>query len=536
MTRSHGIFSRTGAVALLTLALSGPAFAMTAAEYFEDGNRLLEDDLYFAALLRYRQAGDAGYSSPLLQFNVGVANYRAGQYVRARESFMLALDDPELGPLAQYNLGLNAYATGDTEESLRWLRLARDQAEDDTIARYAEVAIGRVLSGDTREAPEVEKTLRVEESRGFTKLALNAKISFGNDSNPFRAPSAPYIDYSDPNQPVIVPVEQAGAFMPVALGAKYQLNAYDNEGFFAAYRLDGRYYQDKELENANEYLHEVSFGSEYRHRDDETGRERRLYSAFRIGQRDQVYYDRDNGGRQVANDVDVSDRFRYVRYGPELALRQFYGRFGFGIRGRAELWNYDPVEEVPEYDHEFFLLSTYAQVEFTPTSLLRVKATGYTRRFGDRRARSLDGSLDIDNDTLTYNYLEGTVTARQRVGGKFWFGVDYEYRQREDKFVGYADYTRNSYGAEVRWGLGSRLDFEVSGHYRLYNFTNAYAFHDPARGAKTLESRDTNVRATYRMTPSLFLVFEATIDEQVSTDSRLEYDRSQFVLGVHWEP
>ena len=48
------------------------------------------------------------------------------------------------------------------------------------------------------------------------------------------------------------------------MSAKYRVNAYSYEGFFGAYRAAGRFYQDKELKNGNEYIHELSFGSEYR--------------------------------------------------------------------------------------------------------------------------------------------------------------------------------------------------------------------------------------------------------------------------------
>ena len=42
--------------------------------------------------------------------------------------------------------------------------------------------------------------------------------------------------------------------------------------------------------------------------------------------------------------------------------------------------------------------------------------------------------------------------------------------------------------------------------------------------------------ATYRMTQSLNLVFEAVIDDRDSTDTRIAYQRSQLVLGVEWFP
>jgi len=50
-----------GLLLCIAIGLGAPtAHAVTAAESFADGNRLFRDDLYWAALLRYRQAAEAG--------------------------------------------------------------------------------------------------------------------------------------------------------------------------------------------------------------------------------------------------------------------------------------------------------------------------------------------------------------------------------------------------------------------------------------------------------------------------------------------
>lgn len=87
---------------------AGHAVAMTAEQYFADGNRLYRNDLYWAALLRYQQAADEGLDSAVLHYNTGVAHYRAGQYVRARQAFERALGEPALRIASHYNLGLTA--------------------------------------------------------------------------------------------------------------------------------------------------------------------------------------------------------------------------------------------------------------------------------------------------------------------------------------------------------------------------------------------------------------------------------------------
>ena len=44
-----------------------------------------------------------------------------------------------------------------------------------------------------------------------------------------------------------------------------------------------------------------------------------------------------------------------------------------------------------------------------------------------------------------------------------------------------------------------------------------------------------SVIATYRITRNLSLVAKAWLREVVSNDIRIQYDRTQYVLGVRWE-
>ena len=530
-----GLFSL--ATAIFCLLPGANVVAMTANDYFEDGNRLFRDDLYWAALLRYRQASESGLDTPLLHYNTGVAHYRANQNIKARESLLRALESPTLRVGAQYSLGLNAYALGDMDEALRWFRLARDQNQNEKLANYSRIAISRIHSRQTTAVePEVVRVRARRQPQEFAHLDFRARISFGTDDNIFRTPGQPYIDFSDSTLPLVTPEVKSGVFMPVSMSATYWVNAYNNEGFFGAYRVAGRYYQDKELENGNEYSHELSFGSQYLRRDEETSRTRKVYSAFKVAQHDEVYYDPDNGGVRQSSGIDIGDRFNYVRYGPEISFRQSHEHLSVGFRAKGQLWNYDTVESVPEYDHEFFLFGVMTQYRFAPSSLVRVSVDKYSRRFGDRPSFELDGSQQLGAPPVRYDYLDVSLVARQRVFDSMWFGVEYLRTERQDRHVGYNDYTRDSYGAEFHWDIGRRFDFAATGFYRLYNYPNALAFHNPLVGIKTLESVDLNLIVSYRMTRSLYLVFEGRIREKTSNDTRIAYDRNQYILGVRWEP
>ncbi len=509
------------------------ALAASARQMFADGNRLFRDDLYWAALLRYSQAEQAGMDTPLLHYNAGVAHYRAEQHIRARESLLKAARDPRLRAISHYNLGLNSYAADDLDDALHWLRKARDQQSNQRISDLARIAIARFKRGSRETDPVVILAASKVAERKLFVLDLSGRISFGTDSNIYRTPSQPYIDLADPNTPIVNPIVQSGTFLPYDFLAKYSINSLKNESFFAAYRLSGRFYQDSLFTSADQYQHELSFGSEYHRRED--GRERKVFSAFAIAQHYESYFDPDDGVERTAGGLNISDRMSYLRYGPELWFRQSFKKFSFAGHLKGQLWNYDDVIAVPEYDHEYFALSTNVQYKFTRTSLLRITVGAYTRRYGDRPSFELDGQQLAGNPTIEYDYLEAGLTTRQRIGGRFWFGFDYRRTEREDKYLGYNNYTRDTYSIEFNWRPGKKLRLNANAYYRVYDYENAFAFHNPVAGRKTLETLNASLFATYKLAWDLTLILQYNYRDVASSDTRIAYDRTQYVLGVRWD-
>lgn len=518
----------------LVMFLAAPqnAAAATANELFTDGNRLFRDDLYWAALLRYGQASDAGMDTPLLHYNTGVAHYRAQQYGRARAALLEASRHGPLQAISLYNLGLNSYAQGDINDALDFFRQARDQQQRADISNLARRAISQ-LNHELEMADWLEVPAAVRErERSFAHFDISARVGAGIDDNVFRSPSVSYVDLADPNRPLVTPNVQEGVFIPVSLTAKYQVNTLENEGFFGVYRLGGRYYQDKNLGNANEYLHEFGFGSEYRRRTER--RERRIYSAFKIAQHDETYYDPDTGLERDLSGVQIGDRMSYIRYGPEMWMRQTFGRFSIGGRVKGQLWNYEKTTAVPEYDHEYWQIGVNSQIQFTSTSVLRLTAEYYTRRFGDRPSFDLDGNQFVGRRPVRYDYADYGIEARQRITRAIWFGVEFARTERIDQYLGYNNYLRDNYGAHLHLSMGDRFDLDVTAGYRIYHFENAFAFNDPAAGRKTLETATGGAMATFRMTDTLTLVGEYIYRDVASNDTRIAYGRSQILFGVRW--
>ncbi len=108
---------------------------------------------------------------------------------------------------------------------------------------------------------------RREEQRPVAGFDIRARIGFGSDDNIFRAPSDPYIDFADPTLPIIVPETFSGTYLPVDFRAGYAINNLPYESFFGVYRMEGRFYDGDTENNADEYFHELRFGSEYDRRE-----------------------------------------------------------------------------------------------------------------------------------------------------------------------------------------------------------------------------------------------------------------------------
>jgi hypothetical protein len=530
--RGRSLIVATVLAAFLCLTPAQQSFALTSDEMFADGNRLSRDDLYWAALLRYQQAYEAGMNSAVLHYNIGVTNYRAEQHTRARAALLLALQSPSLRVATQFNLGLNAYAAGDTDAALEWFYQARDQEQNREIRKLAREAISR-LEGARIEAVEEEVPAeKLAAERKYTEFDISTFVGYGSNDNIYRAPSEPYINFADPAFPVITPEVVSGAFVPVDLRLKYSINSYEHESFYAAYRLQGKLYTEKEIENADEYSHELSFGSSYFRQED--NRTRRVFSAFTIAQHENTYFDPDNGSERLVNNVPIGNRMSYARFGPEFAWVQAFERFALGLRMKGQLWNYEDPKEVPEYDHEYFVFGAHAQYSFTETSLLRLTVDKYSRRFSDRPSFDLDGNQFITNPTARYDYLAIGLNARQRITRNMWFGFRIERTDREDRYLGYYDYTRDEFGFDFSWAPTPRVKLELASFYRHYDYPNAFAFHNPIAGIRSLETIRSNLFVEFRMSPHFSINAKTEYRESASSDSRIDYDQMWFQLGVTW--
>ncbi len=101
-------------VILFILLSAKQAFTDSAAGGVKEGNRLFKEEKLDEAIEKYSQAREESPDSDIVNFNLGTAQYKKGQYQEAINSFTNALqtDDKKLEAKATYNLANSKYKMG----------------------------------------------------------------------------------------------------------------------------------------------------------------------------------------------------------------------------------------------------------------------------------------------------------------------------------------------------------------------------------------------------------------------------------------
>jgi tetratricopeptide (TPR) repeat protein len=521
---------------LLTFAAllgSGTAAAQSAAELFAEGNHLVRSGTFRTALLRYREAAAAGLDSPLLHYNLGVLHYKLGNFAESAAEFARATADAELAALASYNRGLALRAGGDPAAREAFRRAAAEAGDRD-LRRLAEAAAapadtGPVPSGSARRA--VRGGAGADSRVG--ELELSAAARLGQDDNAYRTPSQPYLDLSDPAQPLVTPVVRSAGFVPAELHAAYVLfNEPGDTEFLFRYDMAGAFY-DAEFANATEVDQTLSMGADILLGESER-RRRAVDTEFFVSSHRETNFDPDDGFERDIDGDDISDRFSYRASGVQGEFTHTLGRVTWGFDLRFERDEYERTEPVANFDHDFFYTGVNIDYAWSDLMTLRVGLRQYRTSYDDRPARDLTGALLDTNPAQRYAHLGVQLGATRELGAAVELRADYLRLERTDEFVGYYDYTQNV----LRIGFGfeptPRFDIAVHAVGRSYDYPRAFAFHTAAGGARELTERSLELEAEFRVTQRLALWAELDSVEVTSTDARAEYARTRAMLGVEW--
>jgi hypothetical protein len=125
-----------------------------ASALFADGERAFAAGEYSEALRLFTAARDAGSTGPSSFYNVGVCQYRLGDYSAAEATFaMLAAEFPAMRELAEYNRGLSLRAASKWAEAGVAFERARKSTDEKIVAlanaQLVEIGATRVVDEPT---------------------------------------------------------------------------------------------------------------------------------------------------------------------------------------------------------------------------------------------------------------------------------------------------------------------------------------------------------------------------------------------------
>jgi hypothetical protein len=362
------------------------------------------------------------------------------------------------------------------------------------------------------------------------------EVGVGFDDNAFLAPSSPYFDQNQ--EQTVSPDKKSGFFVPVDLDAEWIRGGRTR--WVADLGAGGDFYGGSDTSDADEYDFSLEAGVQWllAKRD---WRESTLTVLPLVGYRKRIYFDRDTGLPRTSGGEDISDRFSYSRAGATVEWEHgIWDRLEIEAEAFFEKRNYSDDRPLVALDHHYYGAGVEFELEITDPLSLYVEHERYVRDYDERRARDPDGRLLSGNEVLHYDYAETTATARWRVSDAWVVYLDSSYRQRDDDFVGFNDYSQWSARARaLRWTDASRWRFEVE--YWERDYDNAFIFEEPvdprtdaANPFKLFETLDVKIRWQRPVTDRLWLQAEIDYRDRTSTDPRYDYQRMIVTAGVRW--
>jgi tetratricopeptide (TPR) repeat protein len=501
------------------------AGATASADTIREGNRAFRDGNYEAAISRYLAAHPQGEEGAVARFNLGVAYYRLGDYAQAEWWLLRSAQDSRFSLKARYNLGLVYWARGNTRSAQSEFKAVERFSQSRQLRSLAHQGLREINRG--ADSPALRRSRATGIDEGYS---VRASMSYGNDDNVFHSPDAPYLDLTQPGPPLVTPTKFSGAFAEADVTAQNILWSGRHVLLRTAYDFNGRYYTDRQFQNADEYTHRLSVSAR---KASGPQLDRTLLIRMNLGHHDETNFDPDNGQERVAAGEDISGRFKYWKSVAAADYERPFGRVTVAIRGMTELRDYGNVQNVSEYDNMLFLAGVSARMKVLPRTELKLEYDRSMRKYRERKALNADGSLVATNPTLDYEYDTLSLTALIDFG-RTGLEIGYDRSDRTDTYVGYNDYRRGSFRITGSWQPSRRLRLEVTGFSSSYDYPNAFAFDVPQGGAKTLDYTQAELRARFSITRNLELVAEARYWDVSSSDPRIAYSRSQAPIGLSW--
>lgn len=396
-----------------------------------------------------------------------------------------------------------------------------------TTALFSALLASAIQAAPSETKPKVVET--------YNPWSVQAEIGLGFDSNAYRTPSDPYVDFAPTIPVAITPNVQSGFFVPLEGDVKYHgRHGRQRIGFIAEYGINADIYPGSELENATTFSHSLRAGAELL-----LGRSGRKHNTLSllpfIKQHHQTYSDRDDGLEKTSSvsGTDISERYSYIARGLDAELRIETPVVPFKIWAEAANLDYEDPVVVDQYDHRYTAVGAEAEIPFGRYVDLIPNLEHQVRDYDERRALDLNGNL-ITGTTREYLYDIAGLSLRTRFSRNWSMYLDYRRTEREDSYLGYYDYSENKFGMRVRFS-NDPFSMRLALSKLNRDYPNAFAFDNPTQPRLEYQTLEVKAQGEYKITRQFGVWLEGKYFDQETTDSRYLYDRYQLMLGVRWQ-
>lgn len=393
------------------------------------------------------------------------------------------------------------------------------------------LGLGLLLTAGAGLAAEPDQEVRFETGLGY-------------DSNVFLAPDKGF--FNPFSNALIEPRRKSGLFVPVSARAE---RAFDlgRPTLTPALFFQGRFYPG--LRDADN--HWLNFDADLELPLRKQGPyQDRLVLTPSIAYNREIYVDRETGLERLATTTQESlaDRFSYVRYGVEAALRVRTTPVKYALKARLRQYDYEEVPVLDPLDYRYYLLGAEGAYELVRGTILKLGVDYTVRDFDRRRARDLDGD-PADGTDRRYTYYDVGLELEQKLARDWTLELGYHRLERRDNFVGYDDYSRNAYSSGLRYRDRERRLLKGKLTYWNRDYPRAFAFDqrsavEPGSGriflfpGKEYQTWEMELRGElplpgWRLWGGHWALWgEGELIDQQSSDPRFDYRRQLISAGI----
>lgn len=155
-------------VLLFTLPISHSSANEAGVTEFKNGVKYFKQKKYKTALRYFINAKKAGMKKSSLDYNIGVSQYKLGQYKNSEKTFQRLSKKTKFRQIAYYNLALIAEKNKQKTTAIKWYKKAVINNQDKKITQLAN--------------SQLDKLLKRKKIRRSNTIA-NISLALGNDDN-----------------------------------------------------------------------------------------------------------------------------------------------------------------------------------------------------------------------------------------------------------------------------------------------------------------------------------------------------------------